>query len=79
YARHIQASVNDPNLVTAAQALCDDQIAVAERLLKAHLQAFPTDVAAIRMLAETAGRIGRYGDSETLLLRALELAPSFHP
>jgi tetratricopeptide (TPR) repeat protein len=79
YARHIQASVNDPDLVAAAEALCDDQIAVAERLLKAHLQAFPTDVAAIRMLAETAGRIGRYGDSENLLLRALELAPSFHP
>jgi tetratricopeptide (TPR) repeat protein len=79
YARHIQASVNEPDLVAAAQALCDDQIPVAERLLKAHLQAFPTDVAAIRMLAETAGRIGRYGDSENLLLRALELAPSFHP
>lgn len=78
YARHIQASVNEPDLVAAAQALCEDKIAVAERLLKAHLQAFPTDVAAIRMLAETAGRIGRYGDSENLLQRALELAPSFN-
>ena len=79
YARHIQASVNDPTLIAAAEALCEDKIAVAERLLKAHLKDHPTDVAAIRMLAETAGRIGRYVDSEHLLVRALELAPSFHP
>src|ERR1700734_1079294 len=37
----------------------------------------PTDVAAIRMLAEVAGRIGRYEDAESLLRRALELCPSF--
>src|SRR3546814_13083126 len=29
------------------------------------------------MLAEVAGRIGRYGDAEKLLSRALELAPGF--
>ncbi|MGH8311299.1 MAG: sulfotransferase, partial [Steroidobacteraceae bacterium] len=37
----------------------------------------PTDVAAIRMLAEVAARLGRYGDAENLLARCLELAPSF--
>src|SRR3546814_2968679 len=36
-----------------------------------------SDLAAIRMLAEVAGRIGRYGDAEKLLTRALELAPGF--
>ncbi len=37
----------------------------------------PTDVAAIRMLAEIAARLGRYEDAENLLSRCLELAPSF--
>ena len=46
-------------------------------MLRPHLHEKPTDVAAIRMLAELAGRIGRYTDAETLLRRALELAPGF--
>ena len=77
YAQHIRASVNDPVLMEAAIALCEDQLAVAERLLRGHLHRFPTDVAAIRMLAEAGTRLGRYGDAENLLARCLELAPSF--
>jgi len=77
YARHIRASINDPRLMEAAQALCEDRLAVAEGLLRGHLKAFPTDVAAIRMLAETGTRLGRYADAENLLARCLELAPSF--
>jgi cytochrome c-type biogenesis protein CcmH/NrfG len=34
-------------------------------------------VAALRMLAEVAGRLRRYTDAQTLLERCLELAPSF--
>jgi tetratricopeptide (TPR) repeat protein len=79
YAGHIRASVHDPLLREAAVALADNRLGVAERLLKDHLKAHPTDVAAIRMLAELAGRIGRNGDAEVLLTRALELAPSFTP
>jgi len=77
YARHIQASVNDPRLMEAALALGEDRLAVAERLLRDHLGRHPTDVAAIRMLAEAGTRLGRYGDAEALLARCLELAPSF--
>ncbi|WP_309644415.1 sulfotransferase [Phenylobacterium sp.] len=77
YAHHIKASTHDPRLVEAATALCDGQLAVAERQLRAFLKAYPTDVAAIRMLAETGLRLGRYDDAEALLARALELAPSF--
>ncbi|MDR3506973.1 MAG: sulfotransferase [Caulobacteraceae bacterium] len=79
YARQIQASVNDPVLMEAAQALVDGRLAVTERLLRAHLNDNPTDVAAIRMLAEVGGRLGRYEDAEALLARCLELAPSFSP
>ncbi len=45
--------------------------------MRGHLKRAPTDVAAIRMLAEVAGRLGRYTDAEHLLVRCLELAPSF--
>ncbi|WP_339710875.1 sulfotransferase [uncultured Sphingosinicella sp.] len=73
----IQASTRDPVLVEAAAALLDNNIPIAERILRARLKEKPTDVAAIRMMAEIAGRLGRYGDAEKLLRRALELAPAF--
>jgi len=77
YAQHILASVNDPQLLEAARALCDNKLALAERLLREFLKRHPTDVAAIRMLAETGSRLGRYEDAERLLARCLELAPNF--
>ncbi len=77
YARHIQASVHEPQLLAAAAALVENRLAVAERLLRAYLIQHPTDVAAIRMLGETGSRLGRYEDAENLLARCLELAPGF--
>lgn len=77
YARHIKASVSDPKLLKAATALVENRLAVAERILRDYLQLHPTDVAAIRMLAETGSRLGRYEDAENLLARCLELAPGF--
>ncbi len=77
YAQSIRAGANDPELLQAASALCDNRLAVAERLLRDRLKASPTDVAAIRMLAEVGARLGRYEDAEHLLERCLELAPSF--
>jgi tetratricopeptide (TPR) repeat protein len=73
----IAASVRDPRLIEAAGALVEGRLAVAEPLLRAHLTEKPTDVAAIRMMAELAGRLGRYQDAENLLRRALDLAPGF--
>jgi len=58
-------------------ALNENRLDVAERLLKPHLKEDPFDVAAIRMLAELAGRIGRWKDAENLLRRAVELAPGW--
>jgi len=78
YARHIRASTKDPRLMAAAHALCDNKIGQAELLLREHLKKYPTDVAAIRMFAEVAGRLGRYRDAENLLVRCLELAPAFN-
>ena len=75
----IDAALRDPQLMSAALALYENRLHDAEPLLKAHLKRDPFDVAAIRMLAELAGRIGRYQDAENLLRRALELAPAFLP
>lgn len=76
-AAKFQQAARDPRMIQAALALVDNDIPVAEQLLRAILKENPFDVAAIRMLAEVAGRIGRYRDAETLLRRALELAPEF--
>jgi tetratricopeptide (TPR) repeat protein len=77
YMRSVRASVADPELRAAATALCENRLAAAEQALRAILRARPTDVAAIRMLAETGLRLGRYDDAENLLARAVELAPTF--
>ncbi len=79
FARHLQHSAREPRLLEAGAALCDDRIAEAEGLLREYLKEHPTDVAAIRMLAEVALRLGRNQDAETLLTRCLELAPGFTP
>jgi tetratricopeptide (TPR) repeat protein len=76
-AQSIRASTQDPELLAAAAALCENQIPEAERQLRQILRQRPNDVAAMRMLAEVAARLRRYPDAETLLLRCLELAPGF--
>ena len=77
FAQHLRHSTRDPKLMIPALALSENRIPDAEALLREHLRHYPTDVAAIRMLAEVAARIGRIADSETLLARCLELAPGF--
>ncbi|NQV86539.1 MAG: sulfotransferase [Woeseiaceae bacterium] len=77
YARHVQCSARDPMLREAAAAMVRNDVAIAERLLKKHLMRAPTDVPAIRMLAEVAIRCERPDEAEKLLQRCVELAPSF--
>lgn len=64
-------------LLECGAALATNQLDIAERLLREQLRADPFDVAAIRMMAELAARLGRMTDSENLLRRAVELAPGF--
>jgi predicted Zn-dependent protease len=77
YACHIKAATRDPRLLAPAAALVENRIPEAEALLREHLKQHPTDVAALRMLAEVAARLRRYADAQQLLERCLELAPSF--
>ena len=77
FAQYLRYSTHDPRLMNAALALAENRIPDAEAMLREHLKRHPTDVVAIRMLAEVAARIGRTQDAETLLKRCVELAPGF--
>lgn len=73
----IRATAHDTEMIAIAEAMIANDLPEAETRLRRRLAGQPTDVAAIRMMAELAGRLGRYRDSENLLRRAIELAPSF--
>jgi len=76
-ARYIKAATYDPRLLEAAAALVANDLPVAQTRLAAHLQRFPTDIAALRMQAEVAARLQHIVDALRLLERCLELAPGF--
>ena len=75
--QRIRLSADDPRLREAHAALREKRFAEANSLLRQHLQQDPTDVAAVRMLAEVGLRLGQSADAGTLLARCLELAPNF--
>lgn len=75
----VRATAYEPEMVAIAAAMIENDLPQAEARLRQRLRAQPTDVAAIRLMAELASRIGRLGDAEKLLRRALELAPGFMP
>jgi tetratricopeptide (TPR) repeat protein len=77
YLAHVRHSVRDPQLLRAAQALSENRLPEAEAQLRARLRQTPNDVAALRMLAELAVRIGRNEESLRLFEHCLELAPGF--
>lgn len=74
----VRNAARNPVLVHAALAMSEGRLHEAEPALRNHLRQYPSDVAAIRMLAELATRIGRLNDANRLLDRALDLAPDFH-
>ncbi|MFN9738169.1 MAG: tetratricopeptide repeat-containing sulfotransferase family protein [Pseudomonadota bacterium] len=78
YAQHLRFAASDPGLLAAGAALAEGRLDEAEARLRARLSDAPSDVAALRMLAEVAARLGRHEDGELLLERCLELAPDFH-
>jgi tetratricopeptide (TPR) repeat protein len=73
----VRATAFEPEMIAIATAMQANDLPQAEALLRQRLTAQPLDVAAIRLMAELAGRLGRNADSEKLLRRAIELAPGF--
>ena len=62
--RYVARGVRSPELIEAALAINEDRLADAEPLLRARLRQDPLDVAAIRLMAQLAARLGRIKDSE---------------
>ena len=71
------ASSEEPMLVRAVQLFKAGKIAPAERLARDFLKKQPTNVIALRLLADIGISIGELGDAERLLSRCLELDPNF--
>jgi predicted Zn-dependent protease len=73
----IRLAAQDPRLVQAQAAMRGGRFLAAEGLLRQQLGEDPTDVVAIRMLAEAALQLGQASDAGSLLERCLELAPNY--
>jgi len=78
FRRHFELSTPHPELVEASRLLHDGKQGKAEQLVRDLLKKHPTDVSAIKMLADIGVKTGQFQDACHLLERCLELAPSFH-
>jgi len=78
-ARPLAGSVDDPSLQEGAKALFADDLARADAILKDRFGLHPTDVTAVRLLADAAVRVGAYDAAEGLLRPLLDSAPNFMP
>jgi len=72
------ASSVEPDVIRTAELFKAGKLAQAEHLCRRFLRQNPTNVNAIRLLADIGINIGILGDAEKLLVRCLELAPEFH-
>jgi tetratricopeptide (TPR) repeat protein len=77
FQQHLATSTQHPQLVTAAEHLQAGKLGLAEPLVRKVLKEHPTDVSAMRLLADIGIQVSRYEDAKNLLERALELAPDF--
>jgi predicted Zn-dependent protease len=77
YLQHVQASVHNRVLQEVSKAMSANRLFEAESTLRTTLKASPTDVAALRMLADVVARNGRLEEAESLLKRVLQLCPGF--
>jgi len=78
FQRHFELSTRHPELVEAVRLLSDGKVGKAEKIVRELLKRYPTDVSAIRILADIGIRMGQLKDASHLLERCLELAPDFH-
>lgn len=77
YARHSETPAPEPKLAQIAHMLARGEADAAERDLRAHLQAFPNDVVALRLVSEAQARGERPDEAEASLRKCLKLAPGF--
>ena len=78
FQQHFELSTPHPELVEAVRLLRKGKLGKAERIARDLLKKHPTDVSAIRVLADIGFKMGQLKDASNLLERCLELAPDFH-
>lgn len=78
FERHFEISTRHPELVDAVKLMREGKPGKAERIIRDLLKKYPTDVSAIRVLADVGVKMGQLKDASHLLQRCLELAPDFH-
>ena len=77
FQRHFELSTPHPELAEAVKLLHEGKLGKAERIARDLLHKYPTDVSAIRVLADIGIKLGQFKDAGLLLERCLELAPDF--
>jgi predicted Zn-dependent protease len=77
YLRHALSPTMEPRLAAAGKALRAGDVEAAAQTLQTFLHEHPTDVNALRMIAEAHARMGRYAEAEVALRRVIDLAPEF--
>jgi tetratricopeptide (TPR) repeat protein len=75
FREHVRASVRDPRLAPAADALFAGEAALAAERLMAHLNAWPADTAALQMLGQATAQLGDLDQAEARLTACLSLDP----
>ncbi len=78
FQRHFELSTRHPELVVAVDFLRQGKLGKAEPIVRDILKKHPTDVTAIRVLADLGFKMGHLKDACHLLERCLELTPDFH-
>lgn len=77
YINHISDQALEPAVHAALTAQQRGDRAAAETALQVQLSHYPSDIVALRHLAEHYSTEGKYEDAEPLLQRAIERAPGF--
>ncbi len=79
HALELSGSVHDAVLADAVRALLEGDLAKADPILNARFGLHPSDVAAVRLLADAAMRMGSFSFAEAILRPVLDAAPQFMP
>ena len=77
FRQQMAASGQHPGLRQAVRLVADGKLGMAEGILRDYLHRWPTDVNAIRLLADIALQLEAFDDAVALLRRCVELAPDY--